>query len=138
MGKVRAKGRPDRGILPACPSELPLFYQRFLLPRPGIEPGLEVPETSVMSFSLPGRTVRQSQALYQGIAANKKARCVDGKGFVRQHRGDGDKHRYRLRAAPARAIQERLQPVVADSAASALQHQSLRADALDVRSFSDS
>jgi hypothetical protein len=27
------------------------------LPRPGIEPGLEVPETSVMSFSLPGRKV---------------------------------------------------------------------------------
>jgi hypothetical protein len=25
------------------------------MPRPGIEPGLEVPETSVMSFSLPGR-----------------------------------------------------------------------------------
>ena len=24
------------------------------MPRPGIEPGLEVPETSVMSFSLPG------------------------------------------------------------------------------------
>ena len=30
------------------------------LPRPGIEPGLEVPETSVMSFSLPGR-VREGQ-----------------------------------------------------------------------------
>ena len=27
----------------------------FRVPRPGIEPGLEVPETSVMSFSLPGR-----------------------------------------------------------------------------------
>ena len=25
-----------------------------LVPRPGVEPGLEVPETSVMSFSLPG------------------------------------------------------------------------------------
>ena len=24
------------------------------VPRPGIEPGLEAPETSVMSFSLPG------------------------------------------------------------------------------------
>ncbi len=32
---------------------------RYCLPRPGIEPGLEVPETSVMSFSLPGR--RQNQ-----------------------------------------------------------------------------
>lgn len=49
------------------------------MPRPGIEPGLEVPETSVMSFSLPGRTVRQRQALYQGIAGNKKARWIDGK-----------------------------------------------------------
>ena len=28
---------------------------QFDVPRPGIEPGLEVPETSVMSFSLPGR-----------------------------------------------------------------------------------
>ena len=27
------------------------------MPRPGIEPGLEVPETSVMSFSLPGRSL---------------------------------------------------------------------------------
>jgi hypothetical protein len=27
------------------------------MPRPGIEPGLEVPETSVMSFSLPGQTL---------------------------------------------------------------------------------
>jgi hypothetical protein len=26
----------------------------FRVPRPGVEPGLEVPETSVMSFSLPG------------------------------------------------------------------------------------
>jgi hypothetical protein len=26
-----------------------------VMPRPGVEPGLEVPETSVMSFSLPGR-----------------------------------------------------------------------------------
>ena len=25
-----------------------------MVPRPGVEPGLEVPETSVMSFSLPG------------------------------------------------------------------------------------
>src|SRR5208283_1692039 len=108
------------------------------MPRPGIEPGLEVPETSVMSFSLPGRRARQTQALYQGIAAKEKARRIDGKGFARQHRGNGDKYRYRIRAAPARAIQGRLQPVGADTAASALQHQSLRADALDVRSFSDS
>src|SRR5581483_1770084 len=27
----------------------------LVVPRPGVEPGLEVPETSVMSFSLPGR-----------------------------------------------------------------------------------
>ena len=31
-----------------------------LVPRPGVEPGLEVPETSVMSFSLPGLTNEQS------------------------------------------------------------------------------
>ncbi len=31
------------------------FAAFFDLPRPGVEPGLEVPETSVMSFSLPGR-----------------------------------------------------------------------------------
>src|SRR5215472_18573036 len=29
------------------------------LPRPGVEPGLEVPETSVMSFSLPGLAAKQ-------------------------------------------------------------------------------
>jgi hypothetical protein len=29
------------------------------VPRPGVEPGLEVPETSVMSFSLPGLTGKQ-------------------------------------------------------------------------------
>lgn len=28
------------------------------VPRRGIKPGLEVPETSLMSFSLPGRAVR--------------------------------------------------------------------------------
>jgi hypothetical protein len=33
----------------------------ILVPRPGIEPGLEVPETSVMSFSLPGRPGRRHQ-----------------------------------------------------------------------------
>jgi hypothetical protein len=31
-----------------------------VVPRPGIEPGLEVPETSVMSFSLPGLTAERS------------------------------------------------------------------------------
>jgi hypothetical protein len=30
-----------------------------IVPRPGVEPGLEVPETSVMSFSLPGLTDEQ-------------------------------------------------------------------------------
>ena len=35
-----------------------------LVPRPGIEPGLEVPETSVMSFSLPGRTGTNRQTIY--------------------------------------------------------------------------
>ena len=30
------------------------------MPRPGVEPGLEVPETSVMSFSLPGQSLMES------------------------------------------------------------------------------
>ena len=33
-----------------------------VVPRPGVEPGLEVPETSVMSFSLPGREQMESIA----------------------------------------------------------------------------
>jgi hypothetical protein len=41
------------------------------VPRPGIEPGPEVPETSVMSFSLPGRSTRQTTELYQQSAADK-------------------------------------------------------------------
>ena len=45
------------------------------MPRPGIEPGPEVPETSVMSFSLPGRRVRQRTELHQRYAADK-ARIV--------------------------------------------------------------
>jgi hypothetical protein len=36
--------------------------KRECLPRPGIEPGLEVPETSVMSFSLPGRGLLMAEA----------------------------------------------------------------------------
>jgi transcriptional regulator with XRE-family HTH domain len=46
-------------------SDVLYFYAKWLpsdmarnadgmVPRPGVEPGLEVPETSVMSFSLPG------------------------------------------------------------------------------------
>jgi hypothetical protein len=31
-----------------------------MVPRPGVEPGLEVPETSVMSFSLPGLAAEQT------------------------------------------------------------------------------
>jgi MFS transporter, CP family, cyanate transporter len=43
------------------------------VPRPGIEPGLEVPETSVMSFSLPGRGCgRQTQKVPQPGGANKR------------------------------------------------------------------
>ena len=42
------------------------------MPRPGVEPGLEVPETSVMSFSLPGQTVRQPTELYQQSAPDKR------------------------------------------------------------------
>ena len=38
-----------------------------VVPRPGIEPGLEVPETSVMSFSLPGRPGRRHH--YTTVAA---------------------------------------------------------------------
>jgi hypothetical protein len=40
-----------------------LHLQRILpmkVPRPGVEPGLEVPETSVMSFSLPGLIAEQA------------------------------------------------------------------------------
>jgi hypothetical protein len=34
------------------------------VPRPGVEPGLEVPETSVMSFSLPGRKPERMTIVY--------------------------------------------------------------------------
>ena len=44
------------------------------MPRPGIEPGLEVPETSVMSFSLPGRKQGGCRkAVYQPGRADKSA-----------------------------------------------------------------
>ncbi len=33
---------------------------KWMVPRPGVEPGLEVPETSVMSFSLPGHRNRRT------------------------------------------------------------------------------
>ena len=44
----------------------------LLVPRPGIEPGLEVPETSVMSFSLPGQVWR-TPSIYQGLEPDKHA-----------------------------------------------------------------
>jgi hypothetical protein len=44
-------GRAQKG------HNLTLLKRKSPLPRPGIEPGLEVPETSVMSFSLPGRSL---------------------------------------------------------------------------------
>ena len=45
------------------------------VPRPGVEPGLEVPETSVMSFSLPGRyRGRQTQKVPQPRRSNKRLR----------------------------------------------------------------
>src|SRR5215472_9397202 len=47
------------------------------MPRPGVEPGLEVPETSVMSFSLPGQTMRQSTELYQRCASDKAGTPAD-------------------------------------------------------------
>ena len=59
VGAVWAQLAPDRGVRPACSTKSPLFHGQFFMPRPGIEPGPEVPETSVMSFSLPGRAVRQ-------------------------------------------------------------------------------
>ena len=45
-----------------------------MVPRPGIEPGLEVPETSVMSFSLPGREQND-----EGIARGRmeQARAIN-------------------------------------------------------------
>jgi hypothetical protein len=46
---------------------------QFDVPRPGIEPGLEVPETSVMSFSLPGRLLlRQTQKVSQPRHPHKR------------------------------------------------------------------
>jgi hypothetical protein len=35
----------------------------FRVPRPGVEPGLEVPETSVMSFSLPGQCIESAVSI---------------------------------------------------------------------------
>jgi hypothetical protein len=66
---VRANARGDKSSV--------LFEVRKdrMVPRPGIEPGLEVPETSVMSFSLPGRDCgRQSQKVPQPRHANKRWR----------------------------------------------------------------
>src|SRR6202171_5870246 len=40
------------------------------MPRPGIEPGLEVPETSVMSFSLPGHRYEELTEVHQRCVAD--------------------------------------------------------------------
>src|SRR5580704_11726032 len=106
------------------------------MPRPGIEPGPEVPETSVMSFSLPGRAVRQLTSTLASRGEQGDAALIDAAG-ARQHGRYGDHRHFRFGAAPARAVQGWLESFGAYPAASALQHQSLRADALDVRSDSD-
>ena len=46
------------------------------MPRPGVEPGLEVPETSVMSFSLPGRRMRQGQNYTSDTQRTRRAIVV--------------------------------------------------------------
>src|SRR5580692_348917 len=102
------------------------------MPRPGIEPGPEVPETSVMSFSLPGRAVRQKTEVPQPRAANKVTRSLIDAAGARQHGRYGDHRHFRFGAAVARAVQGRLESLGAHPAPSALQHESLRADALDV------
>ena len=66
LNSVEVKGRSapaswDLGVLGT---------QEVLVPRPGIEPGLEVPETSVMSFSLPGRGGRTADA--ESISAARR------------------------------------------------------------------
>jgi hypothetical protein len=47
------------------------------VPRPGVEPGLEVPETSVMSFSLPGLWLNE-QITIAAIGENKHSRWQAG------------------------------------------------------------
>ena len=55
------------------------------LPRPGIEPGLEVPETSVMSFSLPGlgnrRTDRKAISRLGRGQGCRNCRAAEGRPF---------------------------------------------------------
>src|SRR5271167_3305606 len=75
------------------------------LPRPGIEPGLEVPETSVMSFSLPGRRQNQ-ESIARGRdeqATAKYGRAIRGTTHVRREvaRRDGAPLRDEYRVAPA-------------------------------------
>ncbi|SRR5258708_4350118 len=76
-----AEGYPDSDRVGVTGG--PRVRFRSLVPRPGIEPGLEVPETSVMSFSLPGRAMKQMTELPQRCAADNLRR---GRG-LKQNRG---------------------------------------------------
>ena len=49
------------------------------MPRPGVEPGLEVPETSVMSFSLPGRRTSMADAELTAAAPPSQAGVPSGR-----------------------------------------------------------
>ncbi len=72
IGAVWAQSGLDQGSYTEMYSHIVRYFvELFALPRPGIEPGLEVPETSVMSFSLPGRRMRQKTELYEQQAADK-------------------------------------------------------------------
>jgi hypothetical protein len=68
MGTV---GREEGTLILSPQWTLFILSGFFDMPRPGIEPGPEVPETSVMSFSLPGLAVHQTTQLYQQYAADK-------------------------------------------------------------------
>lgn len=64
------------GIVSAQVSESARAHARAAeLPRPGIEPGLEVPETSVMSFSLPGQRCSHDP-IYHRAQADKPERTT--------------------------------------------------------------
>jgi hypothetical protein len=59
-----------------------------LVPRPGVEPGLEVPETSVMSFSLPGRAGRQKDYIRLGDRTSNARDMAAIRGRDRSHEHD--------------------------------------------------
>ena len=86
---AKAKGAPEGEQWPKIKDNL-----SAMLPRPGVEPGLEVPETSVMSFSLPGQ--RQSHFNYRTARCFTSSRALS-RGAVGQSvlstRDSGRPHR---------------------------------------------